>query len=133
MRDHDDRLQQQRHGPHAEQPLEHHEREQRGRRARRLRGITAVAPSDDGERDADQAERARKITVDHLAPSFAGLERTRVLAELARRCRRIGHHEPPVAAGPVGTAEPGVGQAHPRAEHDDDEGQHGAGARQPNE
>jgi hypothetical protein len=77
--DDDDRLQQQRHGPHAEQPLEDDEHDERRRCAFRLRGIAAVQPSDDGERDANETERAGEIAMDHLAPGFAGLERARVL------------------------------------------------------
>ena len=129
--DDDDRLQQQRHGPHAEQALEDHERDERDGGAPRLARIAAITPRDHGQRDADQAERAREIAMDHLAPRFARLERPRVLAaELLGRRRRMRHDEAPIAARPIGAPEAGIRQPYPGAEHDDGQRQHGTDASQ---
>src|SRR5690606_39861804 len=74
MRDDDQGLQQQRHGPHPEQPLEDDEAGEHERDDARLLRILAIQPGEHCERDADETERAREIAMEHLAPRLAGVE-----------------------------------------------------------
>jgi hypothetical protein len=55
MADDDDGFQQQCDGPHAEQPLKDHETDECHRHAPRLLRVAPIAPSDRGQRDANQA------------------------------------------------------------------------------
>jgi hypothetical protein len=123
---HDDQwLQQQGHGPHAEQALEADHGQQHERHAPRLVRVVAVAEGRDDHADDHEPQRGRDVAVDHLAPGLAGLDGALREARLGRveRAGVGGQDEVAVAAGPVGAAEACVGQADPGAEHHHRQGQ----------
>ena len=123
MRDDDQRLEQQRHGPHAEQRLEHDEQHERRGQTLRLRRIVAMPEGEDRDRDDHEHETAGDEAMEHLPERL-------VLDDRAIRKRRVGLRriggglaggQVAITARPVRAAETGVIQAHPRAEHDDAE------------
>ena len=129
---HDQRLQQQCDRPHAEQALKDHERDQRDRQNHRLLRIAAVGDREPCQRHDQQPERRGEVSVHHLLDGLVILERP-------VRERFVDHidvaggvvdTEMAVTARPVRAAETGGAQAHPRAEHDDGEGEHDARQRE---
>ena len=94
-------------------------------------GIPPVGPGQTGQDQAEQAQSRGQVAVDHFPPRLAHVQRP------LRECLggipgALRNDELPVAARPVGAAQPGVGQAHPCADDHDQQGQHrpGAGQRQ---
>jgi hypothetical protein len=120
---HDRGFQQQRHRPHAEQALEHDEPDDGEWHAHRLQRILPVAPGERADDQDHKAERRGEVPVQHLLERFLVLDRT------VRECGVHGvlvfgclpGREVAIAAGPVGTPEAGMAQAHVSAEHDDAE------------
>jgi hypothetical protein len=106
MRNHDGRLEQHRHGPFAERRLEHHQTRDCGGEPGRL----ARAPGRKRKGEDQDAEGAGEVAMAHFLPCLC------ILGRIGDRLA--------VAQRPVGAAEPGVGQAHVRAHHHHDEGEH---------
>src|SRR5690606_34639789 len=97
---------QQRDGPHPEQALEDDEPDEDERHDPWLGRVSPVEPRDDGERDADEPQRAREIPVKHLPPRLAGLERTaEFLLDVRLDGELLGDEELAVASRPVRAAE----------------------------
>ena len=136
MADDDDRLQQQCHRPHAEQALEDDEADEHERHDERLLRIAAIRKREPRKRDANEAEGAREIAMDHLAPRLADLERPLRVVAVEALCgvrMAVRHDHLAVAAGPVGTTEAGVGQTDPRTDRDDQQRERGTEARETQE
>ena len=120
----DDRgLQQQRHGPHAEQALEHDKADDGQRHAHRLQRILPIAPGERADDHDDQAEHCGEVPVQHFLERFFVLDRAigerRIHGLLV--LNRLASREVAIAAGPVGAPEAGMVQAHVGTEHDDAE------------
>ena len=129
---HEQRLQQQSDGPHAEQTLEHDQQHQHERQPRRLRGIAPVRPGAGRDREDQQTEPGREIAVQHLLERLARLERPFGIraVRVLRILERLADRQVTVTAGPVRAAETGVTQAHPGAQHDDAQREQRAGKTQ---
>jgi hypothetical protein len=120
---HDDHgLEQQGYGPHAQQTLEDHDAEEQIRQPRGLRRIRAIAPGQAREHQTDKTQRRGEIAMDHFPPGLASLERPVGIGCLGgARLADVRNDELTVASRPIGTAEPGIRQAHPGADRHDEE------------
>ena len=125
VRGNDGGFQQQRHRPHAEQPLEDDEPDGGERQADGLQRILPIAPGQRADDQDDDTQRRREIPVQHLLERLRVFDRT--LGERGVRGRvilgRLAGREVTVATGPVGAPEAGMTQAHVGAQHDDAERQ----------
>ena len=132
MQHHDQRLEQQRHGPHTQQRLQDHEADKCDRQPDGLLRIAAVGDGEAGQRQDHQHQAAGKVPVHHLLDGLVIGERPlgERLVDGIDVLRGIVGSQVAVAAGPVRTAEAGVAQSHPRSEHDDAESKHDACERQ---
>lgn len=121
VRHHDRRLQLERDGPGAERALQAHQPQHRSGVPRRLPELPAPGPRQHHQRDDQHAQRQREIAVRHLDPRLHPRHRARWHGRLrgmdvVPRVEGVGGA---VAAGPVGAAQAGVGQAREAAEHDE--------------
>ena len=116
----------------AERALEHDGAEHHQRIRQAHRPLPAVRDRDRRDQHDDEAERGRRVAVDHLAPGLALIELPagRIRRDLVRVLRGRGRRHVAVAARPVGAAEAGVGEPHPGAEHDDRQAEQHAEQRQ---
>ena len=119
---HDRRCHQLGHRERTEQALQPDHDEQHERQHARLAAQPAVPDRQGGEPDDDQAERRRRVAMDHLAQRLA-------IVELMRRVRGVdgrgigdgGRVQMPVAARPVGATQSRGREPDPGAHDDDDE------------
>ena len=128
MQHDEERFEQQRHRPHAEQPLKDHKSYERHRQGDRLGRILTIRDGKAGQNQADETERRSEVAMDHLLDGLVILERPiwkrRVGCVEVLRCLIGGQMT--VAARPVGATESRCAQPHPGAQHDHNKGEHDA-------
>ena len=120
MQGDDDRLELHRHGERAEGALQAHPR-QRDHRPGGADGQLAPArPAGQGQGGDEDAHARGQVAVDHLDPGLGMRHRSGGHGGLglADLLVRAPGRELAIAAGPVGAAQAGIGQAHEGAEHD---------------
>ena len=111
--DHDGGLQAKGDGPGAERSLECDQSHEGDReRERSPRTAASIADGKNGQAEDREAEGAREVAMDHLAPRLPGVDGD------VRTGTGRPDHQPAVATRPVGAAEARPGEPHPCAEHD---------------
>ncbi|CFN73954.1 Uncharacterised protein [Bordetella pertussis] len=109
------------HRPGAERALHAHRDQRADGQGRRAAQLAPVAPGHPDDGDDQHAQEGADVAVDHLDPGLGQSDRPERHA--AGGLMDVGHgaqwSHAAVTARPVGATQPGIGQAHKGAEHDE--------------